>query len=803
MVCEWLRTNPDIWKEWVPFRTSVLDFENTLISLDLPVKGTLSRHSTSSTANGTEVTVIHLNVVRKESHFGALTVSYKDLTHDLDIGMVLLKQNNLQPAVYNQHYIIDKENSTGERTLEWRDKQSGIQSIPLNILKGDDGYGIVVGIVDVVADSAIIGPHSIVVIGMHKKSCDEVVPGREGGMFLFDNFSRSQSVDVAGTWVTTLFLFVFAFEFVILIVFVIWKDTSSDTSKKSKGAIQPVSGSNISSTSDHRRNSSHRHSGIFQYIVFIPSLCFRQKDNIIQINPVVDNLYPVLAVIMDFPQFVSIITSTDIDWLRDSSVMDIISLSSISLRWYFWLIVLLVLPWVMYVLALLTGVDSRMEKTVAGRIILFPSDYLVPLGASVLFIPAITNLLRVFTCVLTSEDTGFPPMILNEECSITCWDSTHWIYAVVGGAVLIVYWPMAVYASPLWQNVKGGDVQVIYRSRFFHLDVLMKTLLVVSRVFFRQFVILFYTVVIICLLLYLLIFVSHRPCRVPWIVNLRIFIYASLLVISLFVVCTWGAGNSIAFPITLVVGFVCSLAIYIHWDHKRYPQKLIYREDQTREKIRQFLATFGETESYNSSQESLQASVAANEGKENSKSGTRTGASSYRDSEKINEQLYVCGICTDEEREVKSAVQLEELNANDWLSLETFTFGICKRAGMAIEEYEFIAYLTVIKCELILDMWKRYEKNDDDGVLNWIKSISSATRDFHKMDRSKGLLDGMEKERQSVLAEQRPSTVIRLRRRTNSFNTQNMRRSETTTESKTEGWDAMDDSDVIEVELDS
>eukprot|EP01135_Chromosphaera_perkinsii_P008896 Nk52_evm6s1524 gene=Nk52_evmTU6s1524 len=754
VLCTWMKSNANLWKQWVPFPTSVVDFETTFVSLYIPLlTSTVSSvPGAIPPANEDQGVVIEVKVVRKESDLGMVTASYKDVTNDPDIGGVLLKQHSLQPAILGKHYIMGKSSSNSSRkeqsSISWADRDMGTRGLPITFLEPEAGYGIVVGIVDVIADSAVVGPHNLVTIEVRIPSCDDVVPGKKGGMFLFDDFLKSEEVDSAGTTFTTAFLLLFALEFVLATVFVVWRDVNyHDMSRTRK--IAPSQNEEVPSKTSRRKTS--RKSSVsnvgFIWPFEIPSLLTRKKELITQIDPVMNNLFPVLAVIMDFPQFLSLVTSTEIEWLRDSQAIDFISLSSLSLDWYFWLIVFVSIPWTFYIVALLIGLDERLESTLVGRIVLFPSDYLVPLGASVLFIPAVTNLLRVFTCVLTPENIGYPPLVLNEQCSITCWDGIHWAYATIGGSVLIFYWPLALYASPLWQSVKGEEVQVVYRSRFFHIDVMIKTVLVVMRVFFRQFVFTFYSIVIFCFLIYLFVFVTHRPCKVPWIVNLRIFLYASLVVISIVIVSTMN-DDSIYPPTVMAIVFVLCFTVYVYWDQKEYPKKIIHKSDQTRAKIRQFLATYGETESITSSCGSLSGSEKSSEHKDDSEC--------------------VCGIQVYEDWEVKNEVNFTDIGAADWLSLERFTFRLCKERGVSVDEYEFIAYLTVVKSELILDVWKKYHVKDSRNALDWILGIAQASSEFYLMDRSKGLIEGMQQERKSFM-KQRESTAVRMRKRTHSF----------------------------------
>ena len=427
--------------------------------------------------------------------------------------------------------------------------------------------------------------------------CRRYIPGREGGFFIFEDFDTATDLSLSGACFTLAILIFFLAEiFVALLQQVrnyrkkrrrISQRSSSKCSQTTATLPKLSATASISSFLSRKRSMATA--------IQLAELSYRPSDQALLIEPTLENLYPIFAIFTDFLQFLSIVLSPNIDWLQGTSSTDYISFIAISFDWFFWVMVGLVLPWTLYLVFLLTRLEYKLSSSFIGRIILFPSDYLVPLGSSVLFIPALTNFLDSLVCVATREPHPdvVSPLVLNEDCDMECWSSTHWIYATFGGVLLLVYWPLAHYASPLWQSIQGENLQVRYRPLFFYIDTLLKTALVFSRALLRQYIAAFYAIVMLCFGLYWYIFLFHSPCKVPWAGNLRALFYTNLIIIAVIVISSLETTSSDdKWPyVAIVFVFGASVIAYAVVDVKKYPTKIIDKNDKTRDLIRQFVTT--------------------------------------------------------------------------------------------------------------------------------------------------------------------------------------------------------------------
>ena len=603
--CSWITKNVNTWKQWVPTFPSFVQFSKSELQLKIG-----------------EVGKVFLPVVREAGSMGTVNISVLDITNS-DTGRLHLRSRGLSEAVAGVDYMPIEQGTNAE--LFWNDGAVGKRDFQVDIYSQPHaGRGMVFRLDQLVTNSGSLGLSVIVVHFVETPCEDQMFAEKKGGFVIFDEIDTAfESRYIAGSVFTIFILVLTLVEIVAFISVIISRYVGHSRKRLNQSANKKCSLDGPRTLEKYSTNSSlWRKMSLMQSVSQVrrPSLSgikkvfsFREQDQVCEIHPTIENIYPTVACMTDFLQIGAIIFAADLPWLNNS-ILDYISFSQLPLSWYFIAIVILVFPWEMYMAFILTGTDAKLENHLIGRVILFPSDYLIPIGASILYIPTLSVMFSIFECVpsLLPSVTEFttPPENAESElfvlsfCSLACWSSEHWPYAVIAGILTSVYVPLALIAAPLWQSIKRtvvdavGQLDVEYKPKFFVVDSILKYLMVFSRIFLRHIEIYFYTVVIVSLLMYLMMFSFMRPCKVQWIGNLRLFFYLMLSIFSIIAVASFNStsGDSI-WPIALILTiFLVGLVLYIIYDAHRYPKKLKEVTDETRRRIRSFLQEYNDTE---------------------------------------------------------------------------------------------------------------------------------------------------------------------------------------------------------------
>eukprot|EP01135_Chromosphaera_perkinsii_P002065 Nk52_evm26s216 gene=Nk52_evmTU26s216 len=606
--CNWIRNNPNVWRNWVPTVPAVIQFRTSTLEILVDITGQ-----------------VNIPVDRVGGSIGSVNVSVADITSTAS-GQLHLRSLGVQEAIPNVDFIPVEDDFSSN--LFWENGETGSKVFKFGVKSSArNGHAVVLELNQLVTNSGKLGLNVIIVIFNESPCEDRISEVREGGFLIWDNTDIAfDSSNISGT-IFTLIVFVITtaeiFFFIVLLISRIVSYVKGTSSRKVSVQKSPEE----STANPPRRNTlmaklstlkathlsksmlslSNSMSGMSRLVGFKPS---EQKT---EIHPTIENMYPIIACFTDFLQIMAIAFAPDLPWLNNS-IIDYLSFSHLPLSWYFFLILALVFPWELFMIFILTGMDARLERHLIGRIILVPSDYLIPIGASILFIPTLSVMFSVFECTATKTPlpTQFtlPPELFASEilvlpwCSLTCWDSRHWAYAVIAAVITSIYIPLALIAAPLWQSINRqvagsvGKLDVEYRPKFFVIDSILKYLLVFVRIFFRQYIYAFYTILIFSLLVYIALFFFLRPCKIQWIGNIRLFLYVMLFyfsVVSIISISTTDDDSVWPFIVMATV-FVAALVVYALYDWKAYPRKVVASSDETRQRIRSFLQEYNDVE---------------------------------------------------------------------------------------------------------------------------------------------------------------------------------------------------------------
>eukprot|EP01137_Pigoraptor_chileana_P013490 Opistho-2@4727 len=240
-------------------------------------------------------------------------------------------------------------------------------------------------------------------------------------------------------------------------------------------------------------------------------------------RPILLNWLQIGMIVIEGVQISQLVLAVEIDFGVANTLWSITSAAglSFSFEWYYWLMFTGAFLWTTYAVCVLTRADVAISRNKIGRILMFPSTYLLPVLSTVGYMPILTTLLASYRCSYIDEG-GF--METAGMCTVRCWSGMHWTYAVCS-LVVLVFWPLALYTAPLWQDLLD-TLDVRYTRNFHVLEAWIKISMVVSRVFLWNVPWAHLSIMAVLSLLSVMYIVKFRPCGLDWINPLRAVAFA-------------------------------------------------------------------------------------------------------------------------------------------------------------------------------------------------------------------------------------------------------------------------------------
>eukprot|EP01135_Chromosphaera_perkinsii_P001886 Nk52_evm35s212 gene=Nk52_evmTU35s212 len=400
------------------------------------------------------------------------------------------------------------------------------------------------------------------------RNCNLFVNGHEGGFVLIEDVDKSIEWSKGGTAYTVVVLAFVGLEFAAFLF--LFHCIRLLRNKKGNSTVSP----SISTASVADKSSRFSYS---------------KNDLVSQIKPSFLNAFPIIAIFTELIQVGVIVLSPELPWNSGSQYfLETISLISFSYRTYFWIMLTLVLLWIVYFIIYFFDLDKVLDRHFFGRILVIPMDLYFPLGAGILFIPAMSVFMESLQCVWFKENDL---VVLNQWCDTLCWSSTHVGVAIPGTLLMILFYPLAAIAAPVWQAYNQDFLDVKYKNQFLMHDVLFKGVIVSLRIFVRQYLWTFYAIMMGILSFYIVFFLFYYPCRVAWVNNLKILIY--LMFLSITIVCMISIDHSnsdSSWPPSFIAAIVVVYAVvFFVYDRRVYPCKFYTISMEKRAVIRDFL----------------------------------------------------------------------------------------------------------------------------------------------------------------------------------------------------------------------
>eukprot|EP01135_Chromosphaera_perkinsii_P005339 Nk52_evm20s343 gene=Nk52_evmTU20s343 len=242
--------------------------------------------------------------------------------------------------------------------------------------------------------------------------------------------------------------------------------------------------------------------------------------------------------------------------------------------WYFWLMFSIALLWVVYAVVIITGIYVYFEKFSFGRWFLMPIEIYLPAIAQIGYIPILSATLGSLSCNYAFNENIEPVAMMVLSCEIECWTSEHWLMAILGFFISMVYFPFVIMSAHFWQDM-ADDLDIIYDPRYFLIESLAKFAMVVMKIFFVEFESSYIPILIIlnCFMVYVNHW--HHPSHMPWVNNYQALFYSMGAYGGLITAIVLASSQEDAiWPFwVLIVGWALFIGVTIFFDIRNYPDK--------------------------------------------------------------------------------------------------------------------------------------------------------------------------------------------------------------------------------------
>eukprot|EP01135_Chromosphaera_perkinsii_P009872 Nk52_evm2s1945 gene=Nk52_evmTU2s1945 len=292
------------------------------------------------------------------------------------------------------------------------------------------------------------------------------------------------------------------------------------------------------------------------------SKAFWKFFTLYEVNKTTPNIFALFTVLMESLQVISFPFWANVDWDWTSHFRLIVSLTSGTIEelWFFWVTVFIVTLWLTYALVLYFEVDVSLESTKLGHYFMKPCTMFLLLVNSAGYIPACTLMLSATNCQVVSQniynstyltsqnealslinsfDSSLAPqsishlqqlqLIYHESSEyatfrvdsmyvvplcLECFTPKHWVMMAVSVVCLLLFIPLSLYTSYMWQEFHDkASLQIRWNPKFLLLLLLVKTLMVINRVYFALVAVSYSMILFVLMAFTSSILLVYKPCN--------------------------------------------------------------------------------------------------------------------------------------------------------------------------------------------------------------------------------------------------------------------------------------------------
>eukprot|EP01135_Chromosphaera_perkinsii_P004728 Nk52_evm39s294 gene=Nk52_evmTU39s294 len=230
------------------------------------------------------------------------------------------------------------------------------------------------------------------------------------------------------------------------------------------------------------------------------------------------HLIVLLSLVADFVYFDSFVLSGSYSWSEGNgfinALADLLQLQHelfFLLNW-FWMLLLFI--WCVYAIIHIFGLAEALSYTDWGEAFMQPSISYMGFVGSLLFIPSVGSIVKVYNCALFPK---FEQAKLVFFCSVNCYTNSHYSMMFLTAIMLIVFIPLNIATSHIWQEMDANNVVRFTRHHFFYHRVTILAL-ILCRTIFSVYPIIYSSCLIFIFSSRLALRFKLLPsCNVPWV----------------------------------------------------------------------------------------------------------------------------------------------------------------------------------------------------------------------------------------------------------------------------------------------
>ncbi|CAG9322183.1 unnamed protein product [Blepharisma stoltei] len=233
--------------------------------------------------------------------------------------------------------------------------------------------------------------------------------------------------------------------------------------------------------------------------------------------------------------------------------------------------------WVYFCVIILYQIGDRFQNWFIDHSVTMARETMPILG-NLCVIPIVSILLDVFNC-RNATGGALSDSFIGKDCTMTCWNYPHNLYASLALISLLSYVPLAVYCRPIWQNLQL-EINIITRPLHLMTKSIIQVTIVVLKGTLKPYNQSLHGLVFLFILaIYLVICIKWKPFNYHrcnwWTIISILAVMWSVLLSSIYWIVPSGFVS--LWIILQLTGWFILLLLGIFVQHKWYPS-LLYRE---------------------------------------------------------------------------------------------------------------------------------------------------------------------------------------------------------------------------------
>ncbi|KAJ3363511.1 Serine/threonine-protein kinase STK11 [Allomyces arbusculus] len=230
------------------------------------------------------------------------------------------------------------------------------------------------------------------------------------------------------------------------------------------------------------------------------------RSTIILVRPSMANYIALLSVVMDAVELSSLFLPWQIPWVSTlyGGAMGLYQSTGAQIA-----SIIAALIWIAFAVIFLRRSLLHWFQRQAPLLLVFGA-HLLPLIGNIGLLPVVSGLSAPFRISCTTNEC-----YVTGDCIESAWTLVHWVKIVVAGFCLLVYLPLNIYFSSLWQKLQE-DLDVFVRTWLNVGQNAVKVLLCLLAALLPRFIFPVLVLNLVATLLLIAMVARGNPTRIPW-----------------------------------------------------------------------------------------------------------------------------------------------------------------------------------------------------------------------------------------------------------------------------------------------